>query len=231
MSRLIIATGALAGLIAAVTAAGAFAAETPRPFVLAQATMPQPGSSEEELKNLTDQVVNSLSALQGGETEQKSAPAGYEGLMNALAGLVDKALKEGKSSDDVLKMIEEAIKKQDGVSLDELLARSGAKLDMRELLDRLVARAAAKGAQGAPKDEFTKMLEAEGRKTSLAGAQAKSARGKGGRTITIQKGDTLGSIARKYYGDGGMWRKIYQANRDILSNPDIIPAGRKLRLP
>ncbi len=48
---------------------------------------------------------------------------------------------------------------------------------------------------------------------------------------TVQPGDTLGKIAREYYGDGRLWRKIFEANRDILSNPSLIRPGQRLRIP
>lgn len=47
----------------------------------------------------------------------------------------------------------------------------------------------------------------------------------------VVPGDTLGGIAKKYYGKAGMYMKIFEANRDILSNPDLIKPGQKLRIP
>jgi LysM repeat protein len=48
---------------------------------------------------------------------------------------------------------------------------------------------------------------------------------------TVQPGDTLGKIARQYYGDGRRWPKIYEANRDILTSPSLIRPGQRLRIP
>lgn len=53
----------------------------------------------------------------------------------------------------------------------------------------------------------------------------------GQRTHTVAKGDTLYSLARKYYSDQARWRDIYNANRDKISNPDVIKAGQKLAIP
>ena len=47
----------------------------------------------------------------------------------------------------------------------------------------------------------------------------------------VSKGETLSKIAEKYYGDPGMYRKIFEANQDILKNPDLIKIGQKLRIP
>ncbi len=48
---------------------------------------------------------------------------------------------------------------------------------------------------------------------------------------TVQPGDTLGKIARQYYGDARRWPKIYEANRDVLSSPSLIRPGQRLRIP
>lgn len=47
----------------------------------------------------------------------------------------------------------------------------------------------------------------------------------------VQKGDTLSKIAREYYGDAMLYPQIFEANRDILSDPDRIKPGQKLRIP
>lgn len=50
-------------------------------------------------------------------------------------------------------------------------------------------------------------------------------------TYTVQKGDTLWAIAKKYYGDGAKYTKIYEANKDKVSNPNLIYAGQVLTIP
>lgn len=47
----------------------------------------------------------------------------------------------------------------------------------------------------------------------------------------VQKGDTLSKIARDYYGDPMLYPKIFEANRDILSDPNRIKPGQRLRIP
>lgn len=48
---------------------------------------------------------------------------------------------------------------------------------------------------------------------------------------TITREDTLWDIAEAYYGKGHLWRKIYEANRDVISNPDRPPVGKTIRIP
>ena len=52
-----------------------------------------------------------------------------------------------------------------------------------------------------------------------------------GRFYTVQSGDTLGSIAKKFYGDGRKWPGIAAANKDVLPNPNLLRVGIKLRIP
>ena len=47
----------------------------------------------------------------------------------------------------------------------------------------------------------------------------------------VVKGDTLWKIAEKYYGDGNLYKDIFEANKDILKDPNMIKIGQKLRSP
>ncbi|MCM8813650.1 MAG: LysM peptidoglycan-binding domain-containing protein [Candidatus Omnitrophica bacterium] len=48
---------------------------------------------------------------------------------------------------------------------------------------------------------------------------------------TVKVGDDLQSIARVVYGDCRLWRAIFDANQDVLTNPDEIIPGQQLKLP
>jgi nucleoid-associated protein YgaU len=51
------------------------------------------------------------------------------------------------------------------------------------------------------------------------------------RTYTVEPGDSLSKIAKREYGDAGKWQRIYAANRNIISNPDLIHPGQVLTIP
>lgn len=48
---------------------------------------------------------------------------------------------------------------------------------------------------------------------------------------TIEKGDTLGAVAQRYYGSAGKYMRIFEANRGIIDDPDRIYPGQKIRIP
>ena len=48
---------------------------------------------------------------------------------------------------------------------------------------------------------------------------------------TVEKGDTLWAIAEKSYGNGSKYMAIFEANKPMLSDPDKIYPGQKLRIP
>ncbi len=47
----------------------------------------------------------------------------------------------------------------------------------------------------------------------------------------VNESDTLSAISEKYYGTSRRWREIFQANKDVISNPDFLQKGTKLIIP
>jgi nucleoid-associated protein YgaU len=50
-------------------------------------------------------------------------------------------------------------------------------------------------------------------------------------TYEVKSGDSLSKIAKRVYGDAKAWRKIFEANTDIIKDPDKIFPGQKLKIP
>ena len=48
---------------------------------------------------------------------------------------------------------------------------------------------------------------------------------------TIVSGDSLSKIAKKYYGDAMKWNTLFEANREVIQNPDLIYPGQVIRVP
>ena len=51
------------------------------------------------------------------------------------------------------------------------------------------------------------------------------------RTYTIQSGDTLWGIAKKFYGSGTEYKRLAQANQDQIQNPNLIYPGQTIVIP
>lgn len=47
----------------------------------------------------------------------------------------------------------------------------------------------------------------------------------------IQSGDTLGAVAKQFYGKSSAYMRIFEANREIISDPNKIYPGQKIRIP
>jgi nucleoid-associated protein YgaU len=64
-------------------------------------------------------------------------------------------------------------------------------------------------------------------------AQVQGASASGGQasTYTVQAGDSLSKISKELYGNGSEYMKIFEANRDVLSDPNKIRPGQTLKIP
>src|SRR6266700_3598420 len=51
------------------------------------------------------------------------------------------------------------------------------------------------------------------------------------RRYTVKPGDTLSSIAQRFYGSPARWQWLYQANRSVIKSPDVIDAGQGPTIP
>jgi nucleoid-associated protein YgaU len=73
-----------------------------------------------------------------------------------------------------------------------------------------------------PKADFS---DVEGGSSSTAPSP------RSGRSYTVQKGDSLSKIAKREYGDAQQWRRIFEANRDTIKDPDLIYPGQVFQIP
>lgn len=78
-------------------------------------------------------------------------------------------------------------------------------------------------AQSTPTPSQPQTVAVEKERDASTAPQAK--------TYTVKKGDTLWAIAKKYYGAGAQYSKIYEANTDKISNPNLIYVGQVLTIP
>ena len=62
-------------------------------------------------------------------------------------------------------------------------------------------------------------------------AAAPAPASEGSKTYTVKAGDTLSKIAKEHLGNAGSYMKIFDLNKEQLSDPDKIKPGQVLRLP
>jgi len=48
---------------------------------------------------------------------------------------------------------------------------------------------------------------------------------------TIQSGDSLSKIAKQFYGNAMDYPKLFEANKEVIEDPDLIYPGQKIRVP
>lgn len=79
----------------------------------------------------------------------------------------------------------------------------------------------------------TKILTVSNNKASVENKreQSNSPAPKQPITYTVKKNDTLWNIAKKYYGDGSKYTKIYEANKDKITNPNLIYVNQVFVIP
>lgn len=65
----------------------------------------------------------------------------------------------------------------------------------------------------------------------VAGGGATTAAAESPKTYTVKPGDTLSKIAKEHLGDANAYMAIFEANRDQLSDPNLIKPGQVLKIP
>jgi nucleoid-associated protein YgaU len=84
------------------------------------------------------------------------------------------------------------------------------------------------GDSGSGSPDFSNVVSGS---SSTAPSSAGSAAGGGERVYVVMKGDSLSKISKMFYGDPNHWKRIFDANRDVIRNADLIQPGWRLRIP
>lgn len=82
---------------------------------------------------------------------------------------------------------------------------------------------------GNPNEPLPDFSDVQGGSSSASMPEAEAA--PASETYTVKPGDSLSKIARHFYGDGNKWKAIWEANKDIVKNPDLIHPGQVLKIP
>jgi len=81
-----------------------------------------------------------------------------------------------------------------------------------------------------PKPDFSNVQEGSS-STAKPPTPPAGATPAAGTTYVVKAGDSLSKIAKAHYGDANEWHRIFEANRDLIKDPDLIHPGQSLRIP
>ena len=76
-------------------------------------------------------------------------------------------------------------------------------------------------------------MEGEGNRGYLTQSETLEIAGPAGsfQKYTVEKWDTLQKISQKFYGTTKRWKKIFEANTDVLKSPNSIRPGQSVNIP
>lgn len=132
-------------------------------------------------------------------------------------------------------------------SVADYVASKGLPADRVKILSRgkLDAMAATNDLVGMQKDRNAQFMVAEVEEVMIPASKAELFADKvieekkeitgevrvSVKEYTIQSGDSLWKIAEREYGNGMQWKRLYEFNKDVISNPDRPRKGTKIRIP
>jgi len=64
-----------------------------------------------------------------------------------------------------------------------------------------------------------------------SGASSTAPEAKAYEVYVVKSGDSLSKIAKQHYGNANEWKRIFEANTDVLKDPNKIFPGQKLKIP
>jgi len=193
--------------------------------------------SPEEIAKVVQMVMSQMSTTTQSETPTDSSnkenkKSQDNALMSALSGTDVDSVKEDASLEDALSQIDES--KETTIQTSTATVNTYNKVNIEEnsgddelsklsgQISELISEKKTTEETSSSKEDktYTENLEKEvvTRENEM-------------RIIIVKKGDTLGKIAKRAYGNVMEFKKIYQANPDILNRPDRIYIGQKLRIP
>lgn len=176
-------------------------------------------TEEVAMRDMSSSAISGLANLRG---EESTGPA------PTLESLVVEALRAGQPDDYIDALINEAAG-SGAISVPSALVTSDGRVDTAVLLSTLVTKAqVASGAVEAvnPAEVIAGGEGVEVRVTASAIGDSTQ-----NQFYTVASGDSLGSIAQKFYGDAVYFPAIFEANRTFLSSPDELAIGQRLVIP
>jgi NitT/TauT family transport system substrate-binding protein len=106
-------------------------------------------------------------------------------------------------------------------------------LDHSGVIDRLYKSTPTMiaGREPKPAEGRLSIVEKSKQPSEAGKPTAPRTAGIGQTDYTVKAGDTLSELADRFYGKAFKWTRIYEANREVIKNPDYIYIGQKLTIP
>lgn len=190
-------------------------------------TVPEPAvmpDKSTDIKKLTSNVTRELQKALGVSDHAEDKKTNVE---DELEKMVSTALKQGNSMGDIRSAVNEAmadLKAQPGQTIKAETLESVSKA-----LTQIVGES-ENAAAGKLEDNYIRSLNKQLAEQS-AGTPASIEQSGTERTITVLKGESLSKIAQRIYGNDKFYSLLYKANRDSISDPNIIQIGQVLKVP
>lgn len=173
---------------------------------------------------MTAGVLSSIGAITGKTITTGAKPASPQG---ALELLVLKALQAGQSDIYIDSIVNEAAE-AGTINVPQGLATSDGRVDTSVLLHSIITQAQIAVGGAAP--AVPEVASGEGSSVVIRTIQNATGTTEE-RIYTVGRGDSLGSIAIKFYGNVDKSGLIYDTNRAALANPNAIQVGQQLVIP
>ncbi len=199
--------------------------------------------SDKAMLALFDLVNEDLVAGEGGTISVKTTDA-FRSAIERLIGAGDKA--DLSVEQTAIFFGQEVLVRFSG-PIPQLLQGAGGEIDPRSLFLGIADGKASAGARQAADSAYLLALQSEIQSMQSAPEEperiapvddnvdpefaARVVIIDGNRTIAVEQGDSLADYANAFYGDTLLYRMIYSANRDILSNPNLLDIGQVVVIP
>lgn len=116
------------------------------------------------------------------------------------------------------------------ISYDDGVVKISGKAKNRAAMEKTVLIAGnVKGVEEVEIEHFS--VEADPVQPTKGTAATKVAAADDVEFYVIKSGDTLSKIAKRYYGDPMQYPRIFEANREVIKDADLIYPGQKIRIP
>jgi nucleoid-associated protein YgaU len=165
--------------------------------------------------------AGAVAGLKGARGKTEGGPASLETLVAA-------ALRDGQTDAQIDAAVNAAAGAGDLSVPAELVTPEG-KVDTAVLLASLVTQAEIAAGVAEPVNPEDVIVGGAGVEvfvvTKASGTSEEA------QFYTVGRGDSLGAIAQRFYGDAARYPAIFEANRAILSSPDRLRIGQRLAIP